>query len=66
LKAIIREFMLRLIFAFVFLPAALAQQRLDLAPFARPCCAEDRHQLATTFDYAHPHGPVRRADGSWV
>lgn len=58
--------MLRLIFAFVFLPAALAQQRLDLAPFARPCCAEDRHQLATTFDYAHPHGPVRRADGSWV
>lgn len=43
-----------------------AAQHLDLAPFARPCCATDRHTLQTAFDYAHPAGPVQRPDGSWA
>ncbi|MCS7316352.1 MAG: hypothetical protein NZ554_12835, partial [Bryobacteraceae bacterium] len=41
-------------------------QHLDIAPFARPCCAADRHTLQTMFDFGHPAGPVRRADGVWV
>lgn len=45
---------------------ALAQEAFDIAPFARPCCADDRHVLQTTFDYRHPAGLVRRSAGGWV
>ncbi|MFB3828505.1 MAG: hypothetical protein ACE15B_17185 [Bryobacteraceae bacterium] len=46
--------------------AAAAANRMDLAPFARPCCSEDEHRLQTTFDYKHPRGLVRTADGRGV
>ncbi|MEK7405611.1 MAG: hypothetical protein AAB225_10935 [Acidobacteriota bacterium] len=40
--------------------------RLDIAPFARPCCSEDVHKLQTTFDYKNPRGLVRAPDGRGV
>lgn len=40
--------------------------KMDLAPFARPCCSVDRHSLPTTFDYRHPRGLVRAADGRGI
>jgi len=58
--------MRRLVFVAFLLAAAGAEDRLDLAPFARPCCREDQHRLQTTFDYAHPAGLARRDDGAWV
>ncbi|MBM4036861.1 MAG: hypothetical protein FJ291_34435, partial [Planctomycetes bacterium] len=57
--------MLPLLLAFIVLTTASAQ-RLDLAPFARPCCAQDEHRLQTTFDYGHPRGVVQAPDGSWI
>jgi hypothetical protein len=43
-----------------------AAERLDLAPFARPCCAQDDYRLQTTFDYQHPRGVVQAADGRFI
>src|SRR6266545_3574817 len=47
-------------------PAVAAAGRMDLAPFARPCCSQDDHRLQTMFDYGHPRGLVRTADGRGV
>lgn len=46
--------------------AAAGAQRLDLAPFARPCCAQDDHRLQTTFDYNHPRGLVEAPGGRYI
>lgn len=43
-----------------------AADRLDLALFARPCCARDDFRLQTTFDYGHPPGVVRASDGRFL
>ncbi len=40
--------------------------RMDLAPFARPCCSGDLHSLQTAFDYAHPRGLARAPDGRGI
>lgn len=56
----------RLIVSLVAAAAAAAAERLDLAPFARPCCAQDEYRLQTTFDYNHPRGAVRTPDGRYV
>jgi hypothetical protein len=40
--------------------------RMDIAPFARPCCSEDVHRLQTTFDYQHPRGLVRGSGGRGI
>ncbi|MGC8793218.1 MAG: hypothetical protein ACP5U2_07475, partial [Bryobacteraceae bacterium] len=58
--------MLRLTSGLLFVAMASAQEFFDLAPFARPCCAEERHALQTTFDYAPPAGLVPRTGGGWV
>ncbi len=58
--------MLRGLCAFALAWVCCAQQRLELTPFARPCCADDRHRVQTFFDYAHPAGIARRAAGGWV
>jgi hypothetical protein len=57
---------LRLAACAALLLAAGRAERLDLAPFARPCCAEDAHRLQTTFDYAHPRGVTQARDGRWI
>ena len=41
-------------------------ERMDLAPFARPCCSQDVHRLHTTFDYTHPSGLLRATDGRGI
>lgn len=58
--------MMRLFYLFALAWFCCAQQRLDLTPFARPCCSTDKHQVQTFFDYAHPAGLVPRAAGGWV
>jgi len=58
--------MMRLFCAFALAWVCYAQQRLDLTPFARPCCSAEKHQVQTFFDYTHPAGLVRRAAGGWV
>ncbi|MCW5979461.1 MAG: hypothetical protein KIT09_15395 [Bryobacteraceae bacterium] len=45
---------------------ASAAERLDIAPFARPCCSADSFGLPTAFDYGHPKGVVRGAGGTYV
>ena len=56
----------RALLAALLLASAAPAQRLDLAAFARPCCAQDVHRLQTTFDYAHPRGVVPAPDGRWI
>ncbi len=41
-------------------------ERLDLAPFARPCCSQDDYRLQTAFDYRHPRGVVQAPDGRYI
>jgi hypothetical protein len=53
-------------FALALLLAAPAGVRMDLAPFARPCCSQDEHRLPTVFDYRHPRGLVRATGGRGV
>ena len=47
-------------------PALSGAERMDLASFARPCCAQDTHRAQTTFDYGHPRGLVRTSDGRGI
>jgi len=56
----------RFVFPLILTSASLPAELLDLAPFARPCCSTDKHTLQTTFDYNHPKGLVRAADGRGV
>jgi hypothetical protein len=56
----------RIFFPLILTSASLPAELLDLAPFARPCCSTDKHTLQTTFDYNHPKGLVRAADGRGV
>jgi len=51
---------------FVLVSAAALADPLNLAPFARPCCSEDRHRLQTMFDYGHAPGVQPHAGGGWV
>ena len=58
---------MRLLTCFWLLAATLSgADRLDLAPFARPCCSEDEYRLQTTFDYRHPRGLVQARDGRYI
>lgn len=43
-----------------------AAQRLDLAPFAHPCCSADVYRLQTTFDYNQPSEISQASNGSWI
>ncbi|MEN6606606.1 MAG: hypothetical protein ABFD60_05155, partial [Bryobacteraceae bacterium] len=43
-----------------------AAEKMDIAPFAHPCCSQSIHSLQTTFDYNHPRGLVRTSDGSGI
>lgn len=58
--------MVRLSLGFFAATTVLALDGFNIAPFARPCCSEDQHVLATTFDYRHPAGLARRKAGGWV
>lgn len=44
-------------------PLAVSAGRMDIAPFARPCCSTDSYRLQTAFDYRHPRGLVRGVYG---
>jgi hypothetical protein len=46
--------------------ASFGADRMDIAPFARPCCSQDVYRLQTTFDYQHPRGLVRASDGRGI
>lgn len=54
---------MRRLAVFALFAAMLPAERLDLAPFARPCCAEDTYRLQTLFDYRHPRGLIQAPDG---
>ncbi len=58
--------MISVLVVLLIVSGATAAQKMDLAPFARPCCSQDLHTLQTMFDYRHPHGMVRTADGRAV
>jgi hypothetical protein len=53
------------LFCFVAI-APVGAGRLDLAPFARPCCSQDDYRLQTTFDYHHRRGLVEAPDGRYI
>jgi hypothetical protein len=57
---------MRPVFLGLVVAVVCGAERFDLAPFARPCCSADQYRLQTTFDYAHPRGVVRAADGRWI
>jgi len=46
--------------------AVFGADKLDIAPFARPCCSQDSYSRQTTFDYQHPRGLVRSNDGRGI
>ncbi len=56
----------RFVFPLVLASLSFSAERIDLAPFARPCCSADKHILQTTFDYNHPKGLVRASDGRGI
>ncbi len=58
--------LIRIFFIAVLASASLSAELLDLAPFARPCCSSDKYTQQTTFDYHHPKGLVRAADGRGI
>ena len=53
----------RFVFPLLLASISFSAGRIDLAPFARPCCSSDKHSLQTTFDYHHPKGLVRTSGG---
>ena len=53
-------------FLILGLEGRAASRRFDLAPFGRPCCSTDEYRLPTRFDYGHPVGISRTADGRWA
>ena len=44
---------------FLLPQAGALEPPFDIAPFARPCCRTDKHELQTTFEYSAGRGPVR-------
>ena len=46
--------------------AANSASLLDIAPFARPCCAMEDRMAPTMFDYRHPRGPALAAGGRTI
>jgi len=56
----------RFVFSLILASVSFSAELLDLAPFARPCCSADKHTLQTMFDYHHPKGLVRAADGRGI
>lgn len=46
--------------------AQAAGDVLDLSPFARPCCADDRWTGQTRFEYGTPAGVRQASGGRWI